>query len=66
MSLEMAMDALYRKGREGREGREREVREKEMELSDVLKLDLWGQLGWMGVLRSFDEFEGFRSMADGL
>jgi hypothetical protein len=40
MSLEMAMDALYRKGREGREGREREVREKEMELSDVLKLDL--------------------------
>jgi hypothetical protein len=55
MSLEMAMDALYRKGREGREGREREVREKEMELSDVLKLDLWGQLGWMGVLRSFDE-----------
>eukprot|EP00435_Cladocopium_sp_Y103_P073329 s100_g43.t1 len=48
MSLEMAMDALYRKGREGRE---REVREKEMELSDVLKLDL---LSWARVLRWFD------------
>ena len=54
MSLEMAMDALYRKGREGREGREREVREKEID--GAVGCAEVGPVGTTRMDGSFEEF----------